>query len=59
MERYEESPNCGTAINKIGSHTRATRRQQVELANVEKAIAVLDENPNLEQFIETLSKAGL
>lgn len=54
--------------NKIGGYTPATRRQQLEmrkqelteaLRRVDAAIAALDENPSLEQFIETLSKAGL
>ena len=48
--------------------SRETRRQRLErmrrefqqrLARIEAAIAALDANPNLEQFIETLQDAGV
>jgi chaperonin cofactor prefoldin len=58
LKQYEDIPTQQyvTQRQRLG-----VRRQQIqaELSLVEKAIAALDAHPELEDFIETMRKAGV
>jgi chaperonin cofactor prefoldin len=59
---------CGAAMDKLAGYPQpATRRQRLELQrqqvkaaldNLDRAIAALDQHPELEEFMETLARAG-
>jgi hypothetical protein len=61
-----EAPSGGQSIQYLESPRKPTQREQlmvkklrltVQLANVNAALGALDENPQLEKFLEVMARA--